>query len=449
MYPNSVPALISKNVGNTLSNYKTFGNIQYNAKDFGAKGDKITDDTSAIQTAILAAYAAGGGTVYLNAGHYKITSNLYLHIGVRIVGETFLNNNVFTTGVNQKGSWLYCYDTVAPAITMASSTKIQNIGFFYPEQATNAAPTAYPPTIKTETSHVKFTIQEVMLQNSYIGIECNTSHENLTVQDVQGLPLYQGIVVDHGSDIDRISNVNFSWNCWYEAGNTLKEWIINNGTAFTIRISDWGYLDGSNCFGYNVGLLVDGAGGFNFTKVGLDGCVKPLVISSGYGLRFSHITAVQYNFFDLTVAFPAIRLSDTDSVNLDNILIGPSYGNGINIGNSKNVNIGNVLMKDFGRVTTPGVTKFGIILTGGNSKITIKDNIIDGISTADTFGIYMAGTNNRINISDNQISNCVTSSIFLEASSNYVIVKNNIFDNSGALADNLGAVTKDIASNMG
>jgi len=47
-------------------------------KDFGAVGDGTTDDTNAIQAAINAVSAAGGGTVYIPAGTYKITSTIYL-----------------------------------------------------------------------------------------------------------------------------------------------------------------------------------------------------------------------------------------------------------------------------------------------------------------------------------------------------------------------------------
>lgn len=44
--------------------------------DFGARGDGLSDDTTALQTALTAAGAAGGGLVYLPPGTYKITSGL-------------------------------------------------------------------------------------------------------------------------------------------------------------------------------------------------------------------------------------------------------------------------------------------------------------------------------------------------------------------------------------
>ena len=41
--------------------------------DYGAVADGITDDTAAINAAITAANAAGGGTVFLTPGTYGIT----------------------------------------------------------------------------------------------------------------------------------------------------------------------------------------------------------------------------------------------------------------------------------------------------------------------------------------------------------------------------------------
>ncbi|GAB3466175.1 glycosyl hydrolase family 28-related protein [Azotobacter salinestris] len=48
--------------------------MDYNVKDFGALGDGVNDDRVAIQAAIDAAYASGGGTVHLPPGEYRVSA---------------------------------------------------------------------------------------------------------------------------------------------------------------------------------------------------------------------------------------------------------------------------------------------------------------------------------------------------------------------------------------
>jgi hypothetical protein len=53
-----------------------------NVRDYGAKGDGVTDDTAAINAAITAANAKGGGTVYVPDGIYKIPVDGYTNVAV-------------------------------------------------------------------------------------------------------------------------------------------------------------------------------------------------------------------------------------------------------------------------------------------------------------------------------------------------------------------------------
>ncbi|HEY9216662.1 MAG TPA: putative Ig domain-containing protein, partial [Phenylobacterium sp.] len=67
----------------------------YNVRDYGATGNGVANDRAAIQAALDAAYAAGGGTVYIPAGTYAIdggsASRTYAGLQVRdnvtIVGD--------------------------------------------------------------------------------------------------------------------------------------------------------------------------------------------------------------------------------------------------------------------------------------------------------------------------------------------------------------------------
>ena len=57
-----------------------------NVKDFGAKGDGVTDDTTSIQAAIDFTSSRGGDIVYFPAGTYIQNDSLVIRNGVRLVG---------------------------------------------------------------------------------------------------------------------------------------------------------------------------------------------------------------------------------------------------------------------------------------------------------------------------------------------------------------------------
>ncbi|MFD5468908.1 glycosyl hydrolase family 28-related protein [Streptomyces sp. NPDC127105] len=55
-------------------------------RDFGAQGDGVTDDTAAVQAAVDAASAAGGGTLYIPAGRHIVNGSLTWASGVNAIG---------------------------------------------------------------------------------------------------------------------------------------------------------------------------------------------------------------------------------------------------------------------------------------------------------------------------------------------------------------------------
>lgn len=59
----------------------------FNVKGYGAEGDGVTDDTAAINAALAAADAAGGGTVLFPYGRYLISSPIYAAPGTCLRGS--------------------------------------------------------------------------------------------------------------------------------------------------------------------------------------------------------------------------------------------------------------------------------------------------------------------------------------------------------------------------
>lgn len=68
--------------------------ISVSVKDYGAKGDGVTDDSAALQAAIDYIGGAGGGTVYLPKGVYKTTATLTINYdSVELLGDGGLSGH--------------------------------------------------------------------------------------------------------------------------------------------------------------------------------------------------------------------------------------------------------------------------------------------------------------------------------------------------------------------
>lgn len=128
----SAPALaraqqIELDVGGATAYKTTLGDVRdwmefvFNVQDpaYGAVGDGSNNDTTAIQAAIDACEAAGGGTVYFPRGNYKVTASLTVNDdSVRLIGD------------GKQASKIHTADTTVTTLrvgTLSTSTKINHI----------------------------------------------------------------------------------------------------------------------------------------------------------------------------------------------------------------------------------------------------------------------------------------------------------------------------------
>ena len=69
-----VNEIVSRSIGDTLTNIRTWKGLVYNVKEHGLVGDGVTDDTSALQALIGQAISEGRKAIFFPSGTYKVTS---------------------------------------------------------------------------------------------------------------------------------------------------------------------------------------------------------------------------------------------------------------------------------------------------------------------------------------------------------------------------------------
>lgn len=225
----------------------------YNAKDYGATGDASTDDAAAIQAAIDAADAAGGGAVYLPPGRYRVASSLELKEAVRLVGAGFSTNST------NKGSFIYFQtDLDGPAIeVLGRSATIEWLGVYcdQPEPDSGWAPNAYGNHFAIHIKCDDVTVRNVFLYNVTRGIAMANNGGSIgrvTLDRIYGQPLKTGIKVDNALDVVKITNVHF-WPFW-KLNEHIGSYMFNNATGLESYRSDNPFYSNIFCLIYREGM---------------------------------------------------------------------------------------------------------------------------------------------------------------------------------------------------
>jgi polygalacturonase len=121
----------------------------YNVRDFGAKGDGTTLNTTAIQTAIDKCFNDKGGTVLIPAGDFmsgtlELKSNVTLHIvaGGKLLGSPKREDYTAGNGVpTNNGNIVFVYAANAQRVTIEGKGTIDGNGLaFYNGKGDNTGP---------------------------------------------------------------------------------------------------------------------------------------------------------------------------------------------------------------------------------------------------------------------------------------------------------------------
>ena len=174
------------------------------ARDFGAKGDGVADDTAAIQKALDS--LTGGGVVNLPAGAYRITDSLKVPQGATLLGEGARWENSATRLVIEKPGFV--------GVRLSHAASVKGLAILYPNNTDNANPTEYPPAIQLDG--INPSVENIVFSNAWIGISTPPGGGNAgqgLFRDLTGFVHHCGMHLSGCRDVNRILDVH-----WFVGG---------------------------------------------------------------------------------------------------------------------------------------------------------------------------------------------------------------------------------------
>lgn len=254
-------------------------NMPWSPKDFGAIGNGLVDDSTAIQAAINA-LTISGGAVDMGQARYRISSNITVHKGVGLQGGLAYPDPRDATIFTGLSSTLLLDSGVT--LFMEETSSIQGLcilkyGMTFPQNASGVATwTDTAITVKTGAHAAYIAHCSINGFNRAIDGQTGDFTEQTRVQNTV-IDCHNGVRVFCGTDLVEIDNVE----CWPTTTVTVSGLTVNDlkrsGIGFELNALAGG-IDSPrllNCFtyGYNTGFAlfsIDGCTLFNcvadFTK---------------------------------------------------------------------------------------------------------------------------------------------------------------------------------------
>ena len=348
--------------------------------DFGAVGDGVTINNTAIQNAIDYAVANDIGTVRIPFGTFRLTAPIIIQRVVNLVGDGCEPYKTMgTPHTRGDGSWLHFDHTgkglhIVSTVDTASGIQLRNFGTLRTQTipTTGTYVPAYDNDFDVYIDDADVTIVDLTLLNPTRGITVNNgSFGRIIIDRLKMHPLLEGIYVAESYDTCRINNVQI-WPFW-AFNDSLWQYNISNTVGIQLGRCDNPFL--SNIFTY-------------LCKIGLH-IVNNALLGTTNKLHLSG--------------------ADFDNGNFGIVIAGTGF-----TGQFSNVTI----QSEYQILATLGLSGFGIYVANASNNVVDFTNV--EIKYARASGIRVWGTGNdfsftnlRIN-SYNRINNKANSAIELD-----------------------------------
>jgi len=324
--------------------------------EYGADNTGAKDATSAIRNAISAASSAGGGTVWMPAGKYRITSNITIPSGVTLRGD-YQDPDSGTA----YGTIIMAYVASSTAVNtglfnIQPSAGVIGLTVYYPEQNISSVK-SYPFTFFV--NGMLCTIKNCTVINGYRGVGSanNPAHEMMSVKNLKGTFLRSGVEIHNSADVGTVDGLVVSSKYWANAGSGLTKASASAIETYTkANASGMVITDAEQQQYYNIDIsgCKNGIefpcvstrymGSGSFFKLKISNCVYGIYVASGtygsglttidyrwgYNIANSSISGSSYSIYNATSKNGTFKLSGVT-------LSGATYGNIRN--NSKDANL--------------------------------------------------------------------------------------------------------------
>lgn len=220
-------------------------------KNYGAKGDGVTDDTGAFQRALTSA-SLTGGTVYVPEGVYYVSDQLRIPDTVTLCGDWVSPEEV---PVGSRGTVIvtdYKSRTIQPQygfIMLGSSSGLRNVVIYHKNQSVDK-PVRMAPTLWSATQSQP-SIENVTIVNAYTAVSFgegkDTNCSLAGMVNVYITALSSGVVINNSYDVSRMENVHISPLYWAEnviepltdaQKTALYDYTFENCTGVTLYRGD-------------------------------------------------------------------------------------------------------------------------------------------------------------------------------------------------------------------